>query len=117
MKKVEKMTAENRSKLRTVPDRFDSVEFSISTQDPIFQFRVRDVSPSGVGILIKDGSKALNYLKVGQVIDMKYNPEDSHGSPEPMKTEIRHITFLEEGRYRGQYLVGLLIKTGSGASD
>lgn len=110
MKKVEKMTEESRSEPRTVPDQFDSVEFSISKQDPIFQFRVRDVSPLGIGILIKSGSKALDYLKVGQVIDMKYNPEDSHGSPDQMKTEIRHITFLEEGRYRGQFLVGLLIK-------
>ena len=117
MKKVEKKTAESRSEPRTVPDQFDSVEFSISKQDPIFQFRVRDVSPSGIGILIKSGSKALDYLKVGQVIDMKYNPEDSNGLSDEMKTEIRHITYLEDGRYRGQYLVGLLIKTGSSAWD
>lgn len=117
MKKVKRKTAESRSEPRTVLDQYNSVEFSISKQDPVFQFRVRDVSPSGMGILLKSGSKALDYLKVGQVLVMKYNPEDSNGSSDKMKTEIRHITYLEDGRYRGQYLVGLLIKTGSRASD
>lgn len=107
----EKKTAESRSEARKVLEQYCSVEFSISKQDPIFQFRVRDVSPSGMGILLNNGSKALKYLEVGQVLDMKYNPENPHGSPKEMKTQIRHITLLEEGPYRGQYLVGLLIKT------
>jgi hypothetical protein len=118
MGKTEKKMAETRSEPRTVVlDQYSSVEFSISKRDPVFQFRVRDISPSGIGILIKSGSKVLDYLKVWQVLDMKYNPEDSNSSAEEMKTEIRHITYLEDGRYRGQYLVGLLIKTGSSASD
>ncbi|OQY45037.1 MAG: hypothetical protein B6240_09445 [Desulfobacteraceae bacterium 4572_87] len=114
MKKVEKKTAESRSEPRNVQDQYNSVEFSISKQYPVFQFRIRDISPSGMGILLKSGSKALDYLKVGLVLDMKYNPKDSNGSSDKMKTEIRHITYLEDGRYRGQYLVGLLLKTGSG---
>ena len=40
---------------------------------------------------------------------MKYNPEDPKDSPKEMKAEIRHITLLKEGRYRGQYLVGFSI--------
>jgi len=118
MKKVEKKTADSRSEPRAVVlDQYSSVEFSISKHDPVFQFRVRDISPSGMGILIKSGSKVLEYLKVGQVLDMKYNPEDSNSSSDEMKTEIRHITYLEDGRYRGQYLVGLLTQTGSSARD
>jgi hypothetical protein len=56
---------------------------------------------------------ALKYLEVGQVLNMKYNPADPDGSPERMETEIKHITLLDKGRYRGHYLVGLLIKSGS----
>jgi len=109
MKQSEKKTAENRSEPRTILDQYRSVEFSLSKKDPIFQFRVRDISPSGMGILVNEGSKALQYLKVGQVLLMKYNPEDPDGSPEQMETEIKHITFIADGRYRGHYLVGLHI--------
>ncbi len=110
MKETEKKTAENRSEQRTILDQYRSVEFSLSKQDPIFQFRVRDVSPSGMGILVNEGSMALNYLKVGQKFDMKYNPENPKGSTEQMETEIRHITRIVNGRYRGHYLVGLTVK-------
>jgi len=112
MKKSEKGPAEARSEPRTILDRYRSVEFSISKADPIFQFRVRDISPSGMGILVGSGSRALEYLKVGQVCHMKFNPENQNNSPEELETEIRHITLIKEGRYKGQYLVGLLIKTG-----
>jgi hypothetical protein len=110
VKKSEKKTAEDRSEARTILDQYRSVEFSLSKKDPIFQFRVRDISPSGMGILVNEGSKALKYLKVGQVLLMKYNPENPGGSPEQMETEIRHITLVADGRYRGHYLVGLRIK-------
>ena len=110
VKKSEKETANNRSEPRAIPDQYRSVEFSLSKKDPILQFRVRDIYPSGMGILVNDGSKALKYMKVGQVLLMKYNPENSDGSPEQMETEIRHITCIADGRYRGHYLVGLRIK-------
>jgi hypothetical protein len=110
MKKSEKERPDKRSEPRTILDQYRSVEFSLSKKDPIFQFRVQDISPSGMGILVNERSKALKYLKVGQVLLMKYNPENPDGSPEQMETEIRHITLVADGRYRGHYLVGLRIK-------
>jgi len=110
VEKSEKEAENNRSEPRIILDRHRSVEFSLSKKDPIFQFRVRDISPSGMGILINEGSMALKYLKVGQVLLMKYNPENPDDSPEQMETEIKHITRVTDGRYRGHYLVGLRIK-------
>ena len=110
MNKAEGIADEGRSEARTFLDEYRSVEFSISRQYPAFQFRIRDVSPSGMGILINKASKALAYLKAGQVLDMTYHPENGKGVPESMKTEIRHITYLESGPFKGQYLVGLLVK-------
>lgn len=110
MEKSEKESTGDRYEPRTILDQYRSVEFSLSKKDPIFQFRVREISPSGMGILINEGSKALKTLKVGQVLLMKYNPENPHGSPEQMETEIRHITLVADGRYRGHYQVGLRIK-------
>ncbi len=111
MKKSEKKTAEDRSEPRTILDQYRSVEFSLSKKEPIFQFRVRDISPSGMGILVNEGSNALKYLKIGQVLDMKYNPEKPDDSAEQIETEIRHITLVADGRYRGHYLVGLHVKS------
>jgi len=113
MSKAEGKAVETRSEARTILNAYRSVEFSISSQDPAFQFRIRDISPSGVGILMNKSSRALAYLKVGKVLDMTYNPENGKGAPENMKTEIRHITYLESGPFKGQYLVGLLVKNGS----
>ncbi len=117
MQKTNNQTVESRSGPRTLVEKYRSVEFSISKSDPIFQFRIRDVSSSGMGILLAGSSKALKHLKVGQVFEMTYNPEAGNGQPVQMKTEIRHITFLEDGRYRGQYLVGLATKSESEADS
>ena len=110
MEKSEKMKTNNRSEPRTILDQYRSVEFSLSSEHPVFQFRVRDISPSGMGILVNEGSMALKYLKAGQVLLMKYNPENPDGSPEQMDTEIRHITLVADGRYKGHYLVGLRVE-------
>ena len=98
MKNAQTKAVEARSEARTFLDAYRSVEFSISRQDPVLQFRIRDLSPSGMGILMNKASKALAYLRVGQLIDMTYNPENGKGTPENMKTEIRHITYLEAAR-------------------
>jgi hypothetical protein len=111
MQKTNNKTTESRSGPRTFVEKYRSVEFSISKRDPIFQFRIRDVSSSGMGILLTGSSKALKHLEVGQILQMTYNPETGNGPPVQMKTEIRHITYLEDGRYKGQYLVGLAIKS------
>jgi len=100
---------EKRSEPRKILDQYYSVEFSISKMLPVYQFKVRDVSPSGIGILVNESSAVLDHLKVSDVLEMKYNPKDSSNLPEYLKTEIRHITKIEEGKYKGHYLVGMLI--------
>jgi len=70
---------------------------------------VRDVSPSGIGILVNESSAVLDHLEVGNVLEMKYNPMNSSDLPEYLKTEIKHITKIEQGQYKGHYLIGMLI--------
>ena len=111
MKQTEngKKGREKRSEPRRILDQYYSVEFSISSTLPVHQFKVRDVSPSGIGILLNESSAVLDHLEVGNVLDMKYNPRNSSDLPEYLKTEIRHITKMEQGRYKGHYLVGMFI--------
>ena len=111
MKKAENggRKTERRSEARKVLDRHFSVEFSVNRMLPIHQFRVRDVSPTGLGILVNEGSAVLEHLKVGQVLEVRFNPKDPSDPPESLNTEIRHITKMEHGPYRGHYLVGMLV--------
>jgi len=100
---------EKRSEPRKIVDDYYSVEFAVSRELPVHQFRVRDMSPWGLGILVNENSAVLKRLKVGDVVEMKYNPTDGLDSAEYLRTEIRHMTRLEEGRFRGHYLVGIQI--------
>ena len=111
MKQTEngKKGREKRSEPRRILDQYYSVEFSISSTLPVHQFKVRDVSPSGIGILLNESSAVLDHLEVGNVLEMKYNPSNSSDLPEYLKTEIRHITKIDEGQFKGHYIVGMLI--------
>ena len=101
--------SEKRSETRKILDQYFSVEFSVSSTLPVHQFKVRDVSPTGIGILVNESSAVLDHLEVGKILEMKYNPRDSSDLPESLETEIGHITKIEQGKYKGHYLVGMLI--------
>jgi len=105
---------EKRSESRKIVDDYYSVEFTVNRELPVHQFRVRDMSPWGLGILINETSAALRRLNVGDVLEMKYNRATPKGSAEHLRTEIRHITRLDQGPYKGHYLVGILILDRSG---
>ena len=100
---------EKRSEPRRILDQYFSVEFSVSSTLPVHQFKVRDISPTGIGILVNESSAILDHLEVGNVLEMKYNPRNSSDLPEYLKTEISHITKMEQGQYKGHYLIGMLI--------
>ena len=104
--------SEKRSETRKILDQYFSVEFSVSSTLPVHQFKVRDVSPTGIGILVNESSAVLDHLEVGNVLEMKYNPKNLSDLPEYLRTEISHITKLDQSQYKGHYLVGMLILEG-----
>ncbi|MBU0990896.1 MAG: PilZ domain-containing protein [Proteobacteria bacterium] len=99
-----------RTEPRTLVDLYYSVEFSLEGLDSIYQFIIYDISQRGICILIKENSAVLDKLKVGDVFDMKYYPIKLLGPTEHLKTEIKHITRENSGRYKDHYLVGLSVK-------
>jgi hypothetical protein len=107
--KEKEIVPKKRSEPRKVLTDYYSVEFAVSRELPIHQFRVRDMSPWGLGILVNETSAALKHLNEGDVLEMKYNPVNASGSAEHLKTRIEHITRLDQGPFKGHYLVGLLI--------
>jgi len=85
------------------------VEFSIDPSRPDYQFKIWNMSPSGMGVLAREGSEVLKHLKVGAVLTMKYYRSESFEEGEELKTEIKHITKDHQGRFKGNYLIGLSI--------
>jgi hypothetical protein len=101
---------DKRSEPRSIDEQYSSVEFSISKVHSLYQFKIWDVSPSGMSILVKEGSEVLNHIRVGDILDMKYYAKDSSEGTVTLKTEIRHITRDVPERIKGHLLVGLSIK-------
>lgn len=99
-----------RSEPRTIVDLYYSVEFSIDGLDLIYQFIIYDISQRGICILVKEDSPVLREMSVGDIFNMKYYPIKLLGPTEYLKTEIRHITKEQSGRYKNHYLVGLCVK-------
>jgi hypothetical protein len=106
---------DKRSEKRQPPDKYYSVQFSLKNLASIYQFRIWDTSPHGLCILVNDDSDVLSHMKVGDVIEMKYYVSEKPGTTEDLKTEVRHITKQEEGRFKGHCFVGLLILDTSSA--
>ncbi len=102
-------TEEKRSEFRFILDLYYSIEFLAKGTGYVYQFKLRDMSSKGLCILVNEGSVALNYLKVGETLDMKYNPPNGLGPAESLKTQIKHITKKEHDLGRAQYLIGLSI--------
>ena len=104
-----KMDRENRSEPRSTELKNYRVEIKF-VGEPIYQFRVTDVSNRGAGLLIKDDSDFLSMIKIGQFVDINLiSPKGSNPSG-MYKAEIKHITKPEKGKHKGHCLAGIAIK-------
>ncbi len=103
---------ERRSVPRRIIDQYHSVEFSIRECAYLYQFKIWDMSSKGLCVLVKEDSDLLNHLNVGEILDLKYYTTDPSRPIEHLKTQIKHITKDEQGRFKGLYLVGLSILEG-----
>lgn len=102
-------TPERRSETRTTDERYYSVQFTTKALASFYQFKLWNISSKGLCILVKEDSKVLKHLKVNDTIEMTYYLTDSQGAHETLKTQIKHITKNDSGRFQGHYMVGLSI--------
>ncbi len=86
-----------------------SVEFQPPTAACPYQFKVRDYSSQGIGILVKKDSCVLDMIHVGDVLDMKYYQGFDNPHPVNVRTRIQHISVPENGRHQNHFIVGLNI--------
>jgi len=90
-------------------EQYYSVEFSISGSPFVYQFKIWDISLNEKCVLVKEDSDFLNYLKAGDILDLKYYSADVSHPFEYLKTEIKDIDKYDRGRFKGLYLVRLSI--------
>ncbi len=100
---------ERRSETREAAERYYSVQFTTKSLASFYQFKLWNISTKGMCILVKDGSEVLRHIGVGDTIEMTYYLADTQGMHENLKTQIKHITKNDDGRFQGHFMVGLSI--------
>jgi len=108
-KTVTKNFAESKAESRTILDNYYSVQFTLSRMDPAYLFKLRDISSNGLCILVKQDSSVFRQLKVGDVVNMEYNPTESSGPGKLLKTQITSKNCYD--RFKGHSLVELKVLT------
>ncbi len=102
-----KPVIDRRSENRDLVDQYYSVQFSKPGLEAVYQFKIRNISSKGICILIREDSNVLKHLQVGDILDMQFHPLEKTDPVKYSKTEIKHITKDDQGRFKGHYLVGL----------
>ncbi len=107
-------SVEHRIAPRSYIDIFYSVELTIVTHDNMsqcYQFKLRNISESGMCILVSEKSEIMNYLEIGDALNIKYCPSDTAYPEKNMKTKIKHITYVPKqgAPENGHYYIGLFI--------
>jgi hypothetical protein len=90
-------------------DQYYSVEFSVNGPSVPHQFKLWNIPPTPMCLLVKEDSDVLRGLKVGDTVKMKYYPADSAFPSDYLDTAIRHIGKNDQERFKNHYLVGLEI--------
>ncbi len=86
-----------------------SAEFVLDGLEVSYQFKIWEKAPRAVSVLVKENSDILQLLKVGDTLNVKYYSIKSAYPSDWQKTAVRHITWNDQGRLKGHYLVGLEI--------
>ena len=106
---VSNRLSERRNEHRKKVEQYYSAEFAIDDLAIPYQFKIINVAPSSMAVLVKEDSDILTCLKVGDTLRVKYYSPESPYPSDFLDTAIRHITKNDQGRLRGHYLVGLEI--------
>jgi hypothetical protein len=103
---------EKRREKRFTINEYYSVEFLVSGIGCLYQCKLYNISKHGICILVKEGSPILNHFQEGDMLDMRYYKPDDRYPTDYLKTEVRHITPSNNGKFKAHVLVGLKLLEG-----
>ena len=97
---------EKRSEKRALPTGFHGAEIKL-IGIPLYQFKLKDLSKNGASLLVKEDSAMINNLEVRQTLKIKFHSDTHTNLNGYFESEIKHITKIDKGRYKGHYLIGV----------
>ena len=106
-----------RQERRRIVDKFFSVELHVRELTVTYQFKIWNISSSGMCILVRKDSEICQYLHVGDVLNMKYYEVDTPARWEKLNTQIMHISENRDGSFSGHYMVGLYVLSSGQATE
>ena len=105
---VSKKIREKRARPRKTNFRNYRVEIKL-IGEPIYQFRVTDVSIEGAGLLVKEDSGFLKLIEVDQIVEADFISPDGTPPNGDYRAKIKHISKPDKGKNEGHCLIGLSI--------
>ncbi|MFH1351641.1 MAG: hypothetical protein ABII26_12020 [Pseudomonadota bacterium] len=97
---------------RKAPDPYSSVEISVDGITFAYHFKLWNIPPMPMCLLVKEDSKILSRLKVGDVLNTKFYSDGYRFPRDCRETTIQTITKNDQGPFRGHYFVGLEVLEG-----
>jgi len=94
---------------RKIVNKYYTVEMVIHDITFAYRFKVWDISPEGISLLVNEDSDLLKYLKVGNTLNLKYHTADLSKPAACLNTQVRHISKDDAKRFKGFCVVGLSI--------
>ncbi len=99
------MLKDKRSEIRQNVNRSCHAEIRL-VGVPVYEVKMKDLSPKGVSIFVKEDSLLMNHLKTGRTIRIRYFLESRDRPSKMFEATIKHITMVKEGQFKGHYSVG-----------
>ena len=94
------------------PKEYSSAEFQLTQPRILFQFKIRKNAVEPMFAIVKEGSKSLESLKEGEIIDMTYYSQDKSVPAERKETRVKYITNGNAVGFKGHYMIALDIDSG-----
>lgn len=99
---------EKRGQLRKPELKNHRIEIKL-VGEPIYQFKLTDVSLRGAGLVVNDTSRFLKLTEVGQVLEVNFLSPRGVEPSGRYRVEVRHVTDTDYGHYKGVRRVGVRI--------
>ena len=84
-----------------------SAEFKLNMPKILYQFKIRKSISEPMFAVVKEGSRALDSIREGDIINMRYYYLDKSIPAESKDTRIKHITKDNSSGFKDHYVIGL----------
>ncbi|MEX1300351.1 MAG: PilZ domain-containing protein [Desulfotignum sp.] len=99
---------ESRSEPRIPASEGAIISFKPPGSEWEYNIKLRDFSTSGLGLLVKEDSDLLKYIRVGDVFAVNYHEDGvSMARVRHHKVQVRHISVPAAGKPENHMVVGL----------